>query len=195
MFSTWGDLMDRRDWLNIAEYVSLAAVVLGSVLAAISGQVIYAAAPVIVSLGLNLVNRRRQSMPSRVAVEEVKIAPEAMKMTIAQEIEPVVVAVRQLRSRSTELEQTLTVVTTQLQRLRSEFKERPELEEVESLAEVITALQQCLDGLPAGKPGQTPIAELEREIVQAIARIPSIVEVEVQQQLQKLGQVPPKHNP
>lgn len=194
MFSTWGDLMDRRDWLNIAEYVSLAAVVLGSVLAAISGQIIYAAVPVTVSLGLNLVNRRRQIVPSRVGVEEVKIAPEAMKMTIAQEIEPVVAAVRQLRSRSTELEQSLVVLKTQVQRLRGEFQARPELEQVESLAEVITALQQCLEGMPSGKPGQTPIAELEREIVQAIARIPSIVEVEVQQQLQKLGELPPKRN-
>lgn len=187
--------MARRDWLNIAEYVSLAAVVLGSVLAAISGQVIYAAAPVAVSLGLNLVNRRRQIVPSRVGVEEVKIAPEAMKVTIAQEMEPVVAAVRQLRSRSTELEQSLVVLKTQVLRLRSEFQARPELEQVESLAEVITALQQCLEGMPPGKPGQTPIAELEREIVQAIARIPSIVEVEVQQQLQKLSQVPPKRNP
>ncbi|WP_261198557.1 hypothetical protein [Laspinema olomoucense] len=195
MFSTWGDLMDRRDGLNIAEYVSLAGVVVGSVVAAISGQIIYAAVPVTVSLGLNLVNRRRQIVPSRVGVEEVKMAPEAMKASIAQEMEPVVAAVRQLRSRSVELEQTLMVLKTQVQRLRSEFQERPELEQVESLAEVITALQQCLEGMPPGKPGQTPIAELEREIVQAIARIPSIVEVEVQQQLQKLGELPPKRNP
>ena len=195
MFSTWGDLMDRRDWLNIAEYVSLAGVVVGSVLAAISGQIIYAAVPVTVSLGLNLVNRRRVMRRSPVGVEEVKMAPEAMKATIAQEMEPVVAAVRQLRSRSTELEQSLVVLKTQLQRLRGEFQARPELEQVESLAEVIMALQQCLEGMPAGKPGQTPIAELEREIVQAIARIPSIVEVEVQQQLQKLGELPPKRNP
>jgi hypothetical protein len=192
MFSTSGDLMERRDWLNIAEYFSLAGSVVGSAVAAISGQVIYAAAPVTVSLLLNVVNRRPLITESRVGVESVSIAPEAMKTAIAQEIEPVVAALRQLRSRSSELEQALIVLKTQIHRLRSEFQERPELEQVDSLTEVITALQQCLDGLPPGKPGQIPIAELEREIVQAIARIPSIVEVEVQQQLQKLAQLPPK---
>ncbi len=195
MFHTWGDLMNQRHWLNIAEYVSLAGSVVGSAVAAISGQVIYAAAPVTVSLLLNVVNRRPQIVPSREAVAEQVSAPESMKATIAHEIEPLVASVRQMRSRSSELEQAIIVLKTQLHRLGSEFKARPELEQVESLTEVITALQQYLDGLPPSKPGQTPIAELEREIVQAIARIPSIVEVEVQQQLQKLAQLPPKRQP
>lgn len=48
----------QRNWLEIAEYASLIGAALGSVMAAVSGQVLYAAAPLTVSLSLNLANRQ-----------------------------------------------------------------------------------------------------------------------------------------
>lgn len=48
----------QRNWLEIAEYASLVGAALGSVMAALSGQIIYAAAPLTLSLSLNLANRQ-----------------------------------------------------------------------------------------------------------------------------------------
>ncbi|MBC7824486.1 MAG: hypothetical protein H7126_11555, partial [Candidatus Parcubacteria bacterium] len=49
----------RSQLLNVVEYTSTAASVVGVVISALSQQAIYAAAPLSLSLCLNLVNRRR----------------------------------------------------------------------------------------------------------------------------------------
>ena len=51
--------MNNRRLLEIAEYASLCSSVVGSVVAVVSGQLIYACAPLSLSIGLNLVNRYR----------------------------------------------------------------------------------------------------------------------------------------
>lgn len=51
--------MTKRSWLDIAEYLSVAGSVVGSGIALASQQVIYAAAPISLSLILNIANRRR----------------------------------------------------------------------------------------------------------------------------------------
>ncbi len=48
-----------RCWLEMAEYISLASSVAGSVAAAASQQIVYAAAPLTLALSLSLVNRQR----------------------------------------------------------------------------------------------------------------------------------------
>ena len=52
-------MSNTHRWLEIAEYVFLAASVVGAVVAVVYEQVIYAVLPVCVSLLLNLMNRRR----------------------------------------------------------------------------------------------------------------------------------------
>lgn len=49
----------NRHWLQIAEYVSFATSAVGTVAAAISGQVIMVSAPLTLALSLYLVNRVR----------------------------------------------------------------------------------------------------------------------------------------
>ncbi|HBL59237.1 MAG TPA: hypothetical protein DDZ80_12180, partial [Cyanobacteria bacterium UBA8803] len=49
----------REHWLEIAQYISLAGSTLGTVVAAVTQQVVYAAAPLSLTIGLNLVNQQR----------------------------------------------------------------------------------------------------------------------------------------
>ncbi|WP_155968329.1 hypothetical protein [Kamptonema formosum] len=56
---------NNLDWLQMAEYVSLAGAVIGSVAAVSLQQVIYAAVPLSLSLLLNLFNRHRWEQLTR----------------------------------------------------------------------------------------------------------------------------------
>ncbi len=58
-------MKNKRNWLEVVEYVSIAGSIVGSVVAVISQQVIYAATPVSLSLVLNLINRQRWENGSR----------------------------------------------------------------------------------------------------------------------------------
>ncbi|MDF0554870.1 hypothetical protein [Kamptonema sp. UHCC 0994] len=51
--------MNQRNWLELAEYASVAGSAIGTLAAALSGQLIYAAAPLTLALSLNLANRQR----------------------------------------------------------------------------------------------------------------------------------------
>lgn len=51
----------KPHWLDIAEYASFLGSLIGSISVAISGQAIYAVAPLTLALGLNLANRQRLS--------------------------------------------------------------------------------------------------------------------------------------
>lgn len=52
-------ILSEYHWLDLAESVSIAASALGTLAGALSGQVVYAAAPLTVALSLNLANRYR----------------------------------------------------------------------------------------------------------------------------------------
>lgn len=51
--------MYQRDWMKVAEYASIAGSAVGSLVAAVSGQILYAATPLTLTLYLNLMNRER----------------------------------------------------------------------------------------------------------------------------------------
>lgn len=51
--------MYQRDWMKVAEYASIAGSAIGSLVAAVSGQILYAATPLTLTLYLNLMNRER----------------------------------------------------------------------------------------------------------------------------------------
>ncbi|MEB3190386.1 MAG: hypothetical protein VKL42_08595, partial [Snowella sp.] len=50
---------NSRHWLTITEYFSLIASVGGTVAAIITQQIVWATSPLILTLGLNLINRER----------------------------------------------------------------------------------------------------------------------------------------
>ncbi|CBN57897.1 MULTISPECIES: hypothetical protein [Kamptonema] len=51
--------LSQRNWLEVAEYASVAGSAIGTLTAVLSGQFIYAAAPLTLALSLNLANRQR----------------------------------------------------------------------------------------------------------------------------------------
>ncbi|MGL5058406.1 MAG: hypothetical protein ACRC62_00390 [Microcoleus sp.] len=58
-FSAMGSSANQKDWLEVAEYASIAGSAIGTVATALSGQFIYAAAPLTAALSLNFANRQR----------------------------------------------------------------------------------------------------------------------------------------
>jgi len=58
-FKALNPTLNQHNWLELAEYASVAGSALGTLAAALSGQIIYAAAPLTVALSLNLANRQR----------------------------------------------------------------------------------------------------------------------------------------
>ncbi|WP_354636246.1 hypothetical protein [Planktothricoides raciborskii] len=154
--------------LEIAEYISLAGAVTGTILATVFGDFTYAAWPICFAILLNTINRRyglNQDWHSRrtIAQLEEKIAalslknidaakvqsPEQFNLTSNAEsmkaIASLIEAVQKLRSQQQQLHGAIKQIKDQLNTLSQQFKDRPELEQIESLTQVIVALQQLID--------------------------------------------------
>ncbi|MEG4395970.1 hypothetical protein [Microcoleus sp. BROC3] len=71
---------NQPDWLELAEYASVAGSAMGTIAAVLSGQIVYAAAPLTAALSLNLANRQRfeQQMQQKAnsAIADVQAAVE-----------------------------------------------------------------------------------------------------------------------
>lgn len=182
--------MNHRQSLEMAEYFFVAASFVGSGVAAISGQILYVSIPLSVALLLNLMNRRHLRSEYRQGIAGVMTqvkhrvnTPLGTQQSTNEEFATLVSALKQLRSQQQNLEKSLLPMKGEIKNLTEQFQTRPELQQIESLTAVITALQQYLDSLPS--PGGLPIqlADLEQQLTQAISRIPALVETEVQQQL------------
>ncbi|MBD1939210.1 phospholipase D-like domain-containing protein [Microcoleus sp. FACHB-68] len=195
--------MKTRNVLEIAEFVSLAGSVAGSVAAVFFQQLAYAVAPLSLSLLLNWTNRQRFELQTRqqttAAITQLNEQlssldaakqqwAEALTSVIqrleheAQSIEPgrdlsgLLSEIEQLKNRQTTLEKWLAPIQIQLDGLREQFTSRPELEQIENLARVIVALQQYLDRLPPPSEAQLPVVDLQKQVELAIASIPAQVE-------------------
>jgi DNA repair exonuclease SbcCD ATPase subunit len=182
-------MSNNRSWLGIAEYVSIAGSVLGSAAALVSQQAIYGLAPVSLSLVLNLINRRRleqliqQRTPASAEVEHLKNAIASFRMTNSQvkqdsqslvlreELTSIASVIQELNERQNGLRLSLVPLQSQLDDLSQEFNKRPELEQIESLAVVITALKQCIDGLPQPELLQQHSAELQQQVDSALGQL------------------------
>ncbi len=182
-------MSNNRSWLGIAEYVSIAGSVLGSAAALVSQQAIYGLAPVSLSLVLNLINRRRleqliqQRTPASAEVEHLKNAIASFRMSNSQvkqdsqslvlreELTSIASVIQELNERQNGLRLSLVPLQSQLDDLSQEFNKRPELEQIESLAVVITALKQCIDGLPQPELLQQHSAELQQQVESALGQL------------------------
>lgn len=174
-------MANNRSWLRLAEYVSLAGAGLGSIVAVVSQQAIYGLAPVSLSLLLNLINRHRleqliqQRHPSSDQIEQLQSAiaslslvnpqsdQNALNLVSREELTSIVSQVEALNERQNGLRLSLIPLQSQIDDLIQQFNQRPELEQIESLALVITALKQCIDELPQPK-SQQPSAKLHLQV-------------------------------
>lgn len=155
--------MNQDQKLEMAEWVVLGMAVTGVVIAGFSNQWLFAAIPIIACLFLNLLHLRRlqiwrkrqgytlQSIASQTTQFEQHLTQfrgllqtRSLPTESKLELEELLTAIEQLHQRQIQVEQALTPLIAQLDILTDQFKKRPELEQIESLAVVITEFQALL---------------------------------------------------
>ncbi|HEY9637160.1 MAG TPA: hypothetical protein V6D14_27415 [Coleofasciculaceae cyanobacterium] len=179
----------NRNWLGMAEYVSVGSSVLGSAIALITQQAIYGLAPVSVSLMLNLINRQRleklcqQSTTPTTQVQQLKSAIHSLSTASAivqqdvdnlvprQELTSIVSKVEELNQQQKGIRLSLVPLQSRLDDLIAQFNQRPELEQIESLTSVIIALKQYLDRLPGPDRLQLQSAEFQQQLESTLAEL------------------------
>lgn len=148
-FQVWGKL-------NIAEYVSLAGSIFGSLAAITSQQVVYAAAPLTVALSLSLANRQRFQTQTQAAIasitETVKSLDAQVKLLPnAQHINDFEAAILSLSAKSVKLEQAVNEKSAELTTAIHAFERQ-----AEDCMSAHPQIQQNLDNL-----AQTTLLQLE----------------------------------
>ena len=213
------------NFLEIAEYISIAASIFGLIAAAVLAESIYAVAPIVLSLLLNLINRNRlqrqtkttaasttdrlnqhralveQLMeqlktPTSLASVNPQIEDNDRNFEPVENLQSIVSAIKHLRQRENILEQTIKLVQAELDIISKQFKQRPELEQIDSLTTVILDLQQFINQLPQwGNLQQRQLIELQAKVDNALVNlseelgnIPNQVETAVQRQVQGINQ-------
>jgi len=80
--------MSRLHWLDTAEYLSFGTAALGTIAATLTQQVVYATAPLTLSIGVSLTNRQRldrlrqqQSRDSITQLQSTSLAPTNQKLS------------------------------------------------------------------------------------------------------------------
>jgi chromosome segregation ATPase len=135
--------MDKQT-LEISEYVALAGSALGSVVAAVSGQAIFAAAPLTLALSLNLANRRRVDQEIQQYTTEALTQAYQVVQSLQQEV------------------QALPAINRRLSDLDQQFYTRPETQSIGALEGTITQLKEQLEemGSRLAQPSTSPDIDL-----------------------------------
>lgn len=181
-------MSNSRGGLGTLEYISVGGAVIGSVIAAFTNQAIIGLAPVSLSLVLNLINRRRleafldQNADVTTEVQQLrrdvtllgttneKLTQELQSLAQRQELAPSLAKVEELHQQQEGLRLSLVPLQSRLDDLIQQFNNRPELQEIESLAIVIEALKQSLDQLPQ------PMTELPQN-VESVEKLQKAIEL------------------
>lgn len=124
---------NQRDWLEVAEYASIAGSAIGTIVAGLSGQIIYAAAPLTAAISLNFVNRQRfeQQVQQKAnsAIAGVELAVKSLQhqvQTLPTESKELHIAVSDLQRKLVSLEShTLADVDAAVQFLQQQVQALP----------------------------------------------------------------------
>ena len=200
--------------LETAELVFLAASAVGLAASLVWQQSVYAQVPVVISLVLNFVNRQKlhgqvkvstaatfdrvnqQAATTDRAIEQLQLAVNALDAALAQtsrenlnvgqgeNVHSLISAIENLRQRLIILEKTIKMIQSEIELTSRQFKQRPELQQVETLTTIILDLQQFINELPQwGSLQQRQLTELQQkvdnalaELSQEIAVIPNLVQ-------------------
>ncbi|MEG4276147.1 hypothetical protein QUA62_01405 [Microcoleus sp. MON1_C1] len=188
--------------LETAELVFLAASAVGLAASLVWGQSVYAQVPVVISLVLNFVNRQKlhgqvkastaatfdrvnqQAATTDRAIEELQLAVNALDEAVAQtsrenlnvgpgeNVHSLISAIENLRQRLIILEKTIKMIQSEIELTSRQFKQRPELQQVETLTTIILDLQQFINELPQwGSLQQRQLTELQQKVDNALAQL------------------------
>ncbi|UNU26927.1 hypothetical protein [Microcoleus vaginatus] len=188
--------------LETAELVFLAASAVGLAASLVWGQSVYAQVPVVISLVLNFVNRQKlhrqvktstaatfdrvnqQAATTDLAIEQLQLAVNTLDEAVAQtsrenlnvgpgeNVHSLISAIENLRQRLIILEKTIKMIQSEIELTGRQFKQRPELQQVETLTTIILDLQQFINELPQwGSLQQRQLTELQQKVDNALAEL------------------------
>jgi len=188
--------------LETAELIFLAASAVGLAASLVWQQSVYAQVPVVISLVLNFVNRQKlrgqvkvstvavfdrvnqQAATSDRAIEQLQLAVNAVDEALAQtsrenpnvgqgeNTHSLISAIENLRQRLIILEKTIKMIQSEIEITSRQFKQRPELQQVETLTTIILDLQQFINELPQwGSLQQRQLTELQQKVDDALGRL------------------------
>ena len=188
--------------LETAEVVFLAASAVGLAASLVWGQSVYAQVPVVISLVLNFVNRQKlhrqvkastaatfdrvnqQAVTTDRAIEELQLAVKALDEALSQtsrenlnvgsgeNVHSLISAIENLRQRLIILEKTIKMIQSEIELTSRQFKQRPELQQVETLTTIILDLQEFINELPQwGSLQQRQLTELQQKVDNALAQL------------------------
>jgi hypothetical protein len=188
--------------LETAEVVFLAASAVGLAASLVWGQSVYAQVPVVISLVLNFVNRQKlhrqvkastaatfdrvnqQAVTTDRAIEQLQIAVNTLDEALSQtsrenlnvgpgeNVHSLISAIENLRQRLIILEKTIKMIQSEIELTSRQFKQRPELQQVETLTTIILDLQEFINELPQwGSLQQRQLTELQQKVDNALAQL------------------------
>ena len=188
--------------LETAELIFLAASAVGLAASLVWQQSVYAQVPVVISLVLNFVNRQKlhgqvktstgavfdrvnqQAATTDRAIEQLQLAvntlDEALSQTSRENLNAtqgenahsLISAIENLRQRLIILEKTIKMIQSEIELTSGQFKQRPELAQVETLTTIILDLQQFINELPQwGSLQQRQLTELQQKVDDALGRL------------------------
>ena len=188
--------------LETAELVFLAASAAGLAASLVLQQSIYTEVPVVIALVLNFVNRQKlhgqvktstaavfdrvnqQAATTDRAIEQLQLAVNALDEALAQtsrenlnatqgeNAHSLISAIENLRQRLIILEKTIKMIQSEIELTGRQFKQRPELAQVETLTAIMLDLQQFINELPQwGNLQQRQLTELQQKVDDALGRL------------------------
>lgn len=188
--------------LETAELVFLAASAFGLAASLVWQQSVYAEVPVVISLLLNFINRQKLQRQVRVtaastfdrvnqqaattdrAIDRLQIAINSLDQAFIQtksehlnvgpgeNLHSLIAAVENLRQRLIILEKTIKMIQSEIEMTGRQFKQRPELAQIETLTAIMLDLQQFINELPQwGNLQQRQLTELQQKVDDALGRL------------------------
>ncbi|MEK0179666.1 MAG: hypothetical protein EAZ98_23955 [Oscillatoriales cyanobacterium] len=185
-----------------AELLFLAVSAVGLAASLVFQQSIYAQVPIAISLLLNFVNRQKLQQQIRMstastfdrvdrhatttdrAIEQLQIAVKSLDQALPQtaneninaqpgeNVHSLISAVENMRQRLIILEKTMKMIQTEIEITSRQFKQRPELQQVETLTTIILDLQQFINELPQwGNLQQRQLTELQQQVEKALGEL------------------------
>jgi len=156
----------------------------------------------VISLVLNFVNRQKlhrqvkastaatfdrvnqQAVTTDRAIEQLQLAVNALDQALAQtsrenlnvgpgeNVHSLISAIENLRQRLIILEKTIKMIQSEIELTSRQFKQRPELQQVETLTTIILDLQEFINQLPQwGSLQQRQLTELQQKVDNALAQL------------------------
>jgi CII-binding regulator of phage lambda lysogenization HflD len=144
---------NQPEWLELAEYASITGSAIGTIVAGLSGQIIYAAAPLTAALSLNFLNRQRfeqkMQQKSNSAIAGLELAVKSLQQqvqTLPGEPVELYTAVSELHQKLDNLEShTIADVNAAVQSLEQQVQAFPG--ESQQLYPMLGQLQEKLSNL------------------------------------------------